>query len=63
MIYEEKDLVKCISLFVDVVSKMENKDFHSNEALSMGKEILNEREFKNGALNEALLDMESTLLH
>jgi hypothetical protein len=43
MIYEEKDLVKCISLFVDIVSKMENKDFYSNEALSMGKEILNER--------------------
>ena len=63
MIYEEKDLVKCISLFVDIVSKMENKDFYSNEALSMGKEILNERGFKNGTLNEALLDMESTLLH
>lgn len=63
MIYEEKDLVKCISLFVDVVSKMEIKDFHANEALSMGKEILGERGFTTEKVNEPLLDMESTLLH
>ena len=63
MIYEEKDLVKCISLLVNVVSKMETKDFHANEALSMGKEILSERGFKTERVNEPLLDMESTLLH
>ena len=63
MIYEEKDLIKCISLFVDVLNKQENRSFLGDEALSMGKEILSERGVNFDKVKEPLLDMDSTLLH